>query len=156
MNLFDSINQRVKSQGKAIFVIALVIVAFALGYYLPGSRDTKVTPVESKEAVGADRHDHDRSKEVTEAKKTQWWTCSMHPQIRLPHPGKCPICFMDLIPLESDTGGGAETSLTQYSMSEAAKKLAEVQTEAVKRERAKVQVQNGWDGCTRMRPESRP
>lgn len=27
------------------------------------------------------------------------WTCSMHPQIRLPSPGNCPICGMDLIPI---------------------------------------------------------
>ncbi len=27
------------------------------------------------------------------------WTCSMHPQIRMEQPGKCPICGMDLIPL---------------------------------------------------------
>lgn len=26
------------------------------------------------------------------------WTCSMHPQIRLPGPGQCPICGMNLIP----------------------------------------------------------
>jgi len=25
------------------------------------------------------------------------WTCSMHPQVRLPRPGKCPICGMNLI-----------------------------------------------------------
>ncbi len=27
------------------------------------------------------------------------WTCSMHPQIRLPNPGQCPICGMQLIPI---------------------------------------------------------
>lgn len=27
------------------------------------------------------------------------WTCSMHPQIRQPRPGKCPICGMDLVPV---------------------------------------------------------
>ena len=27
------------------------------------------------------------------------WTCSMHPQIRQPNSGLCPICAMDLIPL---------------------------------------------------------
>lgn len=27
------------------------------------------------------------------------WTCSMHPQIRLPKPGRCPICGMALIPV---------------------------------------------------------
>ncbi|MCI0738710.1 MAG: efflux RND transporter periplasmic adaptor subunit [Gemmataceae bacterium] len=26
------------------------------------------------------------------------WTCSMHPQIRRPKPGQCPICGMDLVP----------------------------------------------------------
>jgi len=30
----------------------------------------------------------------------QVWTCSMHPQIRLPGPGRCPICGMNLIPVE--------------------------------------------------------
>lgn len=27
------------------------------------------------------------------------WTCSMHPQVRLPKPGSCPICGMKLIPV---------------------------------------------------------
>jgi len=27
------------------------------------------------------------------------WTCSMHPQVRLPRPGSCPICGMKLIPI---------------------------------------------------------
>ena len=27
------------------------------------------------------------------------WTCSMHPQIRLPNPGSCPLCGMQLIPI---------------------------------------------------------
>ncbi|MBI3468501.1 MAG: hypothetical protein HY000_36325, partial [Planctomycetes bacterium] len=25
------------------------------------------------------------------------WTCSMHPQVRLPKPGRCPICGMTLV-----------------------------------------------------------
>ncbi|MCO4780995.1 MAG: efflux RND transporter periplasmic adaptor subunit [Candidatus Cloacimonetes bacterium] len=29
------------------------------------------------------------------------FTCSMHPQIRAPQQGKCPICFMDLISLDT-------------------------------------------------------
>lgn len=28
------------------------------------------------------------------------WTCSMHPQIRQAASGRCPICGMDLIPVE--------------------------------------------------------
>lgn len=45
------------------------------------------------------------------------WTCSMHPQVRLPHPGQCPICGMDLIPVSQlsaeqariETRAGVET-----------------------------------------------
>jgi Cu(I)/Ag(I) efflux system membrane fusion protein len=31
--------------------------------------------------------------------KSDVWTCSMHPQFRLPAPGPCPICGMKLIPV---------------------------------------------------------
>lgn len=33
------------------------------------------------------------------AAKSDVWTCSMHPQIRLPNPGSCPLCGMQLIPV---------------------------------------------------------
>lgn len=32
------------------------------------------------------------------------WTCSMHPEIRQEEPGICPICNMDLTPMEQDAG----------------------------------------------------
>jgi hypothetical protein len=32
------------------------------------------------------------------------WTCSMHPQVRQPKPGKCPICGMQLVPLAPAQG----------------------------------------------------
>ena len=40
------------------------------------------------------------------AETGETWTCSMHPQIRQPNPGLCPICNMDLIPLEDDGSAG--------------------------------------------------
>lgn len=39
---------------------------------------------------------------ATEGPRTEsgeLWTCSMHPQIRLPKPGQCPICGMNLVPV---------------------------------------------------------
>jgi len=36
---------------------------------------------------------------VRSAAAADTWTCSMHPQVRLPTPGRCPICGMELIPL---------------------------------------------------------
>ena len=66
--------------------------------------------------------------EVAEAQIT--WTCSMHPQIRLDKPGACPLCGMDLIPLEMNH---ADIDDNAISLSEAAMKLAEVQTTLVSR-----------------------
>ncbi|MBI1830855.1 MAG: efflux RND transporter periplasmic adaptor subunit [Planctomycetes bacterium] len=37
--------------------------------------------------------------ESSDEGSTGEWTCSMHPQIRLPKAGKCPICGMDLVPV---------------------------------------------------------
>ncbi len=43
------------------------------------------------------------------------WTCSMHPQVRLPQPGQCPICGMDLVPVSQlksrEARAGIETEL---------------------------------------------
>lgn len=124
----DSTHRHTAVSGKRVLIGVLVIMAFALGYYLPHWHGREAATVTKTE----DSHDH--SKDV----KPTLWTCSMHPQIKLPNPGKCPICFMELIPLETDKETGSDVSLVQYSMSEAAKKLAEVATTPVKRHEAKV------------------
>ncbi|SOC80003.1 membrane fusion protein, Cu(I)/Ag(I) efflux system [Salinimicrobium sediminis] len=71
----------------------------------------------------AEVHDHS-----AEAGQETIWTCSMHPQIRSAEPGKCPICGMDLIPLESGdvTGNPEAVQMTEYAM-----KLANIQTQTV-------------------------
>ncbi|MEQ3661982.1 MAG: efflux RND transporter periplasmic adaptor subunit [Flavobacterium sp.] len=62
----------------------------------------------------------------TEVKsKAEVWTCSMHPQIRQPEPGDCPICGMDLIPLES---GNEDIDPEAISMSESAMIIAGIST----------------------------
>ena len=63
---------------------------------------------------------------MTTASKEQIWTCSMHPQIRMNEPGQCPICGMDLIPLNSS--GADDDNPMAISMSETAMQLANVQT----------------------------
>jgi len=32
--------------------------------------------------------------------EVKYWTCSMHPQIQQPKPGRCPICGMELVPVK--------------------------------------------------------
>ncbi len=59
------------------------------------------------------------------------YTCSMHPQIRLPNPGLCPICAMDLIPVDdaAPAGGGPAT----VRLSPEAVALARIRTEPTAR-----------------------
>ena len=60
----------------------------------------------------------------------QVWTCSMHPQIRLPKKGLCPICNMDLIPASTGESSGA---MRQLIVSENARKLMDIVTVPVER-----------------------
>ncbi len=60
------------------------------------------------------------------------YTCSMHPSVRQSEPGNCPICGMELIPAnEEGSESGAETNNYELKMTEAAARLAEVQTTKV-------------------------
>lgn len=97
----------------------LVIAAFGLGFLLRGGGDS------------ADPGPADRA--LDQSVQTQRWTCSMHPQIILPsNDQKCPICSMDLIPLEDETDPHLGPS--DLSLSETAAALADIATEIVRRE----------------------
>ncbi len=64
----------------------------------------------------------------------------MHPQIRLPEPGQCPICFMDLIEVTVEQDQGAQTGLRRISLTDRARKLAQVEVSPVVRGGARRQV----------------
>ena len=101
-----------KGRNKSILIIAGTLIAgILLGWIFFGG---------SKDAI----HEH----EVAEDGQETIWTCSMHPQIRASEPGKCPICGMDLIPLESSAvvENPNAVQMTEYAM-----KLANIQTQEV-------------------------
>lgn len=57
------------------------------------------------------------------------WTCAMHPQIRMDHPGKCPICGMDLIPVSQSESKSIDPDAVKMTKEAAA--LANVMTTIV-------------------------
>ncbi len=75
------------------------------------------------------RHNHE---EITIAEETIY-TCSMHPQIKQNKPGLCPICAMDLVPVNTLHTEGDDIDPNEIQMTESAIKLADVQTTFVKR-----------------------
>jgi len=44
---------------------------------------------------------HHNAHEPSEAANATLWTCPMHPTILMEEPGSCPICGMDLVPVEA-------------------------------------------------------
>lgn len=82
-----------------------------------------------------DAHSHGDAEVEIEASSSQSqsevqeWTCSMHPQIRMPEPGKCPICGMDLIPV---TAEDAEAT-RHVRLTKSAVALANIETQVVQR-----------------------
>lgn len=97
--------------------IALVTLGLIIGILIPfGDRE-----------MHTDNDGHDHS---TSSQKETIWTCSMHPQIKLKEPGLCPICAMDLIPLEEGMEADGPFSLT---LSEASAKRALIETSPVKK-----------------------
>ena len=67
--------------------------------------------------------------QAQEEKPPTVWTCAMHPEVRLPEPGICPKCPMQLIPVEAGPGGGGLRS----TFSETARKLMELETAEAER-----------------------
>lgn len=63
------------------------------------------------------------------------WTCSMHPQIRRDAPGDCPICGMDLIPLNQSTTDSAHYDPGAIRLSREAAELANVMTSTVTKQK---------------------
>ena len=117
VNLWSAIasvirNRKIRTFG-IIFLVALA--AFRLG----GSFSPKSTEVAA--------HDH-----VHEEDENGMWTCSMHPQIVLPEPGQCPICHMDLIPMQTG-GSGADDDERSLTLSNSAIRLSRIVTAPIAR-----------------------
>lgn len=98
-----------------------LIVAVALGYVLRGPVNTSMSheapppPAPSGQTTA----------------QPSVWTCSMHPQIRQPGPGLCPICAMELIPLQSNTTD--DRHVARFETSAATAALMKLETARVER-----------------------
>ncbi len=107
------------SRSAAVIAVIMVCVAFALGYWIalpPTSSTAELALADAADEPGG---------------TPQMYTCSMHPSVRLPDPdAKCPICFMDLIPVTDDATEGNERRI---SMSNASAATSRIETAPVAR-----------------------
>lgn len=94
--------------------LLLILLALVIGYSVGKPDATKTPPA-------VESHDHSSG-----GAEPQMYTCSMHPSVRLPDPdAKCPICFMDLIPV-TDHAGASDPF--KVSLSESAAAMSRIET----------------------------
>lgn len=121
-------------QKAMVLVVALAL--FAAGWVLHGIGSPLGGQATSPSPAAPAAHDHGAMPSGEDqppgSPAIRFWTCSMHPQIKRPGPGKCPICFMDLIPVY-ESGEEADEGLSVLRMGERARRLAEVETTPVTR-----------------------
>jgi Cu(I)/Ag(I) efflux system membrane fusion protein len=73
-----------------IVIIFVAIVLYKFGYKIPVLNEI---PLFSK------GHEHQYRPVLSEEGNIEYWTCTMHPSVKLTDPGTCPICKMDLVPV---------------------------------------------------------
>jgi len=111
--------KRIFTKRNLLIALAVVVVAGAAVWFLNQSSDGGAG--HPAEAIG------------------QVWTCSMHPQVRMAKPGKCPICSMPLIPAKpaakpaTTNPPSAAASESMLELSDHARAMASVETAPVQR-----------------------
>ncbi len=82
-----------KSKTNLIITVAVLILV-VFGLYVFGHR----VPVIKNISYFKDQHDHQYMPVTDEKGDIEYWTCAMHPSVKMKEPGKCPICGMELVP----------------------------------------------------------
>jgi biotin carboxyl carrier protein len=112
-----------------IYFSLILIIGFIAGC------EKKNTPVDGKSAMAEKSHAphsvDEKSNPVDgesfshpsgDEKKTKYWTCVMHPTVKMPEKGDCPVCKMELIPVHEGVG---------LTLTEKQKALIPIRTEPV-------------------------
>ncbi len=104
-------------------VVAVTAIALLLGVgALLGRHSAPDAGASGAHPVAAEEH----------GEHILYWTCSMHPQIKAPKSGQCPMCFMDLVPVRADASDSLAPN--EMKLSARARVLARVETSPVERQ----------------------
>ena len=109
-----------------IILIITLLFIFGCGQQEKSEREKREIVSEDTSGMEMDKHaDHDHVPMMAssdDSKTIRYWTCVMHPTVKMQELGSCPVCKMDLIPIYE----GAGLELTEQQ-----KALIPVRTEPV-------------------------
>ena len=84
--------------------LAILILLPVLGFALAGCGDVPAPSSEVVPTPAASTPAHDHSAHDHSAHAAAAYQCPMHPEVTSDEPGTCPICGMDLVPIETPAG----------------------------------------------------
>lgn len=99
----ESIMSRMRKVLVLATVLVAVLAAFGAGWWAR----------EHRHPVDAPLHEHELEPVKDQEGEILYWTCTMHPSVRMAGPGKCPICAMDLVPVRAQ---GEPTDSSQQAV----------------------------------------
>ncbi len=122
-NVIDKLKSKILSESKKHWRVITVgiVIGFIVSNIFSGGSSQRTSS-----------HKGHETSVSSQDKKVKYWTCSMHPQIKLPKPGKCPICGMDLIPIYEGGSVADDEGPVSLTLSKTGYKLAEIETTEVK------------------------
>jgi RND family efflux transporter MFP subunit len=108
-----------------LLAVASITAAFGLGWRASRSGHSPTAPL----------HEHDLQPVKNEEGEIEYWTCTMHPSVKMAGPGKCPICAMDLVPVrrgaEPGTAASSTTDRSLFTVDPRRQQMIGVRTESV-------------------------
>jgi len=100
-----------KSNMDKFLAIVIVLIILSVGLYIYGSH----IPLINKIPIFDDVNEHEYTPVLNEKGEIDYWTCVMHPSVRMKDPGQCPICSMDTVAVmkkdNSQTNPDSQTKL---------------------------------------------
>jgi len=115
---------RLADLGRLLKLSPVLIVGIAIGVVIHWA---------FRPADGTSQEQAPSSPQEQVSEQVDYWTCSMHPQIHMPKPGLCPLCNMKLIPVRKEEAGNEMASMREFTTSESAKALMDIETAPVER-----------------------
>ncbi len=121
-------HSKTQNLGKRLRTFLLIVVALVGGWYLRAG----LAPVQTATTT-EDASSSALPNAAQEAESSTVWSCSMHPQIQLSEFGPCPLCGMDLIPIERSANSDESEAERQIKLSATDRARIRIQSEPVER-----------------------
>jgi Cu(I)/Ag(I) efflux system membrane fusion protein len=121
---------KLKIEKSTVIKLVAVVVGLSLAFYL-GTRSGNA-PSGNSAGTSTQTETHAEEKETI-------WTCVMHLHIKRSEPGLCPVCGMELVPMD-DSSDDSNLGDRQLVMTEWDKRLASIVTQPVERKFVDTQI----------------